>query len=174
MTLAWGAQVSEEFRDRVEDICAHLDIDPSWLMACMAFESGETFSAGIRNKAGSGAVGLIQFMPTTAAVLGTSTEALAAMDAEDQLNIVGAYFEAWRLRLHSLGDTYGAILWPGMIGKPDDAVIFDKADPHHPKLYLENRGLDLNQDGKITRGEIVVRVQREFDKGMQPGNVWAA
>lgn len=41
-------------------------------MAAMAFESGETFSPSIKNAAGSGAVGLIQFMPSTAKALGTS------------------------------------------------------------------------------------------------------
>lgn len=35
-------------------------------MACMAFETGETFSPNEPNKADSGAVGLIQFMPKVA------------------------------------------------------------------------------------------------------------
>lgn len=171
MKLAWGAKVSPLFRDKVIAISNGLGIDPSWLMACMSFESGETFSPSIRNAAGSGAVGLIQAMPSTAAALGTSTEALAAMTAEEQLAFVAAYFKPWTGRLHSLGDVYGAILWPGMIGKPDDAVIFDRADKRHPKRYLQNRGLDFNRDGKITKSEIVARVQRELDRGLLPQNV---
>ena len=75
--LAWGTRVSPEFVESVRAICSYLAIDPSWLMACMAFETAETFRADIRNAAGSGAVGLIQFMPTTAAALGTTTEFLA-------------------------------------------------------------------------------------------------
>lgn len=171
MKLAWGAKVSPLFRSKTIAISNGLGVNPSFLMAAMAFESGETFSPSIRNAAGSGAVGLIQFMPSTAAALGTSTEALAAMTAEEQLSFVAQYFSPWAGRLHSLGDVYGAILWPGMIGKPDGAVIFDRADAHHPKLYLQNRGLDLNRDGKITKSEIVARVQHELDRGLLPQNV---
>lgn len=171
--LAWGAKVSATFRQKVEEICWRIAIsDPSWLMACMAFESAETFSPSIINRAGSGAVGLIQFMPGTAAALGTTTEDLARMTAEQQLDFVRLYFEPWAGRLHNLGDVYAAILYPSMIGKPDGAVIFDSRDPHHPKRYLENRGLDLNHDGKILRGEITARVQAELTKGLQPGNVY--
>ena len=168
MTLAWGARVSPLFRSTVVGMCRRLFIaDPSWLMACMAFETGETFSPSVRNAAGSGAVGLIQFMPATATALGTSTEALAAMTAEGQLLCVEAFFKPWAGRLAGLGDVYGAILWPGMIGKPADAVIFDAADPAHPKLYLQNKGLDLNHDGKITKAEIITQVQRKLGRGLQ-------
>ena len=171
--LAWGAKVSTQFRSRVQEIAAGLGIDASDLMSCMAFESGQTFSPSIRNAAGSGAVGLIQFMPQTAAALGTATADLAAMTAERQLEEVADYFHPWTGRLRNLGDVYGAILWPTMVGKPDTFVCFDKADPHHPKLYLQNQGLDFNKDGKITRGEACARVAVLRHRGLEPGNVWS-
>ena len=65
--IAWGQRVSQEFIDKVTAIAIDIDVPPDWLMACMAFESG--FKAGVLNKAGSGASGLIQFMPSTAKVL---------------------------------------------------------------------------------------------------------
>lgn len=171
MTLAWGARVSPQFRDAVSAMCGRLGIaDPSWLMACMAFETGEKFTTDVRNEAGSGAVGLIQFMPQTAALLGTTTEALAAMTSVEQLTVVELYFRPWKNDLHSLGDVYGAILWPRMIGRPDDAIIFDGASPTHPKLYLQNKGLDLNHDGLITKSEIVSQIQTELDRGLLPQN----
>lgn len=173
-TLAWGAKVSPAFRERVEQIGAGLGCDASWLMAIMAQESGQTFEASIRNAAGSGAVGLIQFMPQTAAALGTSTAALAAMTAEAQLEYVADYFRPWTGRVKSLGDLYGAVIWPAMIGKPDSYVVFDKADPHHPKLYLENHGLDLDHNGKITREEACARVTTLLNMGLKPPNVWNA
>lgn len=169
MNLAWGAKVSPTFRGLVVGMCRRVVIeDPSWAMAVMAFETGETFSPTIRNAAGSGAIGLIQFMPSTAAALGVSMEDLARMSAESQLYCVEAYFKSWAGRLHSLGDVYGAVLWPGMIGKPDSAVVFDQADPVHPKLYLQNRGLDIDHDGKITKAEIVAKVQAKLTRGLQP------
>lgn len=174
MKLAWGAKVSDGFRTKVSQICQYLSVDdPSWLMACIAFETGETFSPSVRNAAGSGAVGLIQFMPGTAAALGTDTEALVKMSPELQLSYVQLYFQQQRGRLHSLGDVYGAILWPGMIGKPDDAVIFEKADPNRPKLYLQNKGLDANQDGHIIKSEIVAKVQAKLTRGLQPPFVFS-
>ena len=75
-SLAWGRKVSQTFRDRVFWIGDELAIDPDFLMACMAWESAETFRANIKNAAGSGATGLIQFMPSTARALGTTAEAL--------------------------------------------------------------------------------------------------
>lgn len=58
MKVAWGNKVSREFVDKVIKICEDFrwsDDHVSWLMACMAFESGETFSPRIYNAAGSGA-----------------------------------------------------------------------------------------------------------------------
>lgn len=172
MKLAWGAKVSAAFRLRVIQIAGALGMDPSDLMACMAFETDETFRADIRNAAGSGAVGLIQFMPATAAALGTTTTTLAKMTAEEQLTIVLRYFKPWDGRLKNLGDVYGAILWPGMIGRSDAYVVFDKADPTRPKLYIQNAGLDFNRDGKITRAEICSKIVAKRSKGLMAGNVW--
>jgi hypothetical protein len=171
-TLAWGARVSDPFRVKVRDIGHQFGLDPSDLMACIAFESGGTFSPSIRNGAGSGAVGLIQFMPQTAAALGTSTDSLAKMSAEAQLEFVRAYFKPNKGRLANLGDIYMAILWPGGIGKPDSYVLFDRADPDHPARYVQNVGLDFNRDGEVTRAEACARILAQRTLGMQPGNVW--
>jgi hypothetical protein len=172
--LAWGAHVSAAFRNRVYEISTALGIDPTNLMSCMAFESGETFSPSIRNAAGSGAVGLIQFMPQTAAALDTSTEELASLTAEQQLEFVADYFRPWTGRMHNLGDVYGVILWPGMVGKGEDYVLFDKADPNHPARYIQNRGLDFNHDGKIIRREACSAVQSKRIKGLTPPHLWSA
>jgi len=168
--LCWGSRVSPSFRDCVRRIGDRLQIDPDFLMACIAFETGRTFDPAIRNAAGSGAVGLIQFMPSTAAALGTSTEALERMTGPEQLNYVFNYFEPHRAQLHTLSDVYMAILWPGAIGKPEGWVLFDQADKAHPKLYLQNRGLDFNQDGKITKAEAAAGPARQLDAGLRPGN----
>jgi len=169
MKIAWGAVVTPDFCKAVIATCKNLGIpDPSYLMACIAFETGETFSPAIKNSAGSGAVGLIQFMPSTAKALGTTTAALATMTGEDQLEFVWKYLRDYRGRLKTLGDVYGAILWPAMIGKPDDYVVFDRNNTKSPKLYSQNRGLDYNKDGKITKAEVVAKVQGKLTKGLQP------
>lgn len=165
---AWGSKVSPQFLMKADSICAQLGIETDWLMSCIAFESGESFSPSIKNAAGSGAVGLIQFMPQTAALLGTSTEALAAMTAEDQLDYVARYFRHWTGKLNNLADVYMVILWPAAVGQSDYYVLFDRDDPDHPKRYVQNRGLDFNGDGKITKQEATAGVTAKLEKGRRP------
>jgi len=168
--LCWGSKVSQRFRDRVVEICRELGAVPDQLMACMAFESNLTFSPRIRNAAGSGAVGLIQFMPDTAHALGTSTEELLMMTAEDQLEWVRKYFLHSKGKLKTLSDLYMAILWPAGVGKPESYVLFDQADPKHPKRYLQNKGLDFNKDGKITKAEASAKVTETMRLGFHYTN----
>lgn len=172
--LCWGAKVSRIFRDRVRWISDALGLPvltgPDDLMACMAWESGETFSPAVRNAAGSGATGLIQFMPSTAKALGTSVAALAALTAEDQLQWVYKYFRPFKGRLRNLGDLYMAILWPAGVGKPDSYVLWESAA--RPTTYRQNAGLDVNRDGAITRGECLTKIMERRAKGFLPGNAW--
>lgn len=168
--LAWGNKVTSEFRKRVFEISQELGINPDYLMACMAFESAETFSPSIKNAAGSGATGLIQFMPSTAKGLGTSTAALANMTALQQLEYVHAYFWPYRGRLKTLGDVYMAILWPAGIGKPDTWALWDKNS--RPTTYRQNAGLDANKDGVITKAEATAKVKAKLDRGLLPAQVW--
>jgi hypothetical protein len=166
--LAWGARVSPAFRDKVRLIASGLEVDPNFMMASMAFETGGSFNPAQMNNAGSGAVGLIQFMPNTAKGLGTTSEALAAMTAEEQLDYVEKYFAHYKGRLHSLPDVYMAILWPAAAGKPDAFVLFSKAVS--PITYQQNRGLDLNGDGLVTKSEAASKVQARLTEGLQPEN----
>lgn len=166
--IAWGTKVSQTFKERVLWIADTLGCDVNHLMACMAWESGETFRADIKNAAGSGATGLIQFMPRTARGLGTTTEALAKMTPEDQLRYVYEYFKPWTGRLHNLGDVYMAILWPKAVEQPDHYVLFDKKKT--PTTFRQNAGLDVNKDGLVTRAECLVKVNQKLAKGLLPPN----
>lgn len=145
------------------EIAERLRTSPDYLMAAMAFESAETFSPTIRNAAGSGAVGLIQFMPNTARALGTTTAALESLTAEQQLVFVQRYFEPYRGRLDDLEDVYMAVLSPNAIGRPSDDVLF--AAPS--KAYEQNRGLDADADGRITKREAAAAVRAKLEKGLR-------
>lgn len=167
--LPWGKKVSQQFKTTVIAITHSLKMPEAgadWLMGCMAWESGETFSPSIKNMAGSGATGLIQFMPSTAVSLGTTVDKLAAMTAEAQLEYVYAYFKPFAGRLGNLGDVYMAILWPAGVGKSDDYVLWSRES--RPTTYRQNAGLDINKDGVITRAECIAKVQAKLDKGYQP------
>jgi len=163
--LAWGAKVSPEFRARVARIAARLDCPASWLMACMAFETGRTFDPAVRNPA-STATGLIQFMEATAAQLNTTTAALARMSAVEQLDYVARYFEPYRGRLKTLSDCYMAILWPKAVGRGENLEIFAPGS----RAYLANRGLDIDHDGAVTKAEAASFVEKMLAEGLQPEN----
>ena len=160
--VAWGKKVSAPFKHKVVEISAELDIDPNYLMAAMAFESARTFSANIENPY-SGAVGLIQFMPGTARGLGTSTAALKRMNAVAQLDYVRRYFLPYKGRLKDLSDLYMAILWPRAIGKPSSHVLFAQGS----KEYRQNKGLDVNTDGVVTKVEAANKVHQHLVEGMR-------
>lgn len=171
--LAWGKKVSPAFRRRVIQIAYSLNIDPNYLMAAMAFETGETFSPSVKNP-GSSATGLIQFMRSTAESLGTTTAELAAMTAEEQLEYVYEYFKPYGYKLRSLSDVYMAILWPRGVGMPDSHVLWANSPrlSKHPNTYAVNKGLDANKDGVITKAEAAAKVQAKLLKGMHSKYLW--
>lgn len=168
--LVWGKRLSLPFRKKLILICNELNINPNWLISCMAFETGETFSPSIVNKV-SGATGLIQFMPSTARSLGTTTEALKKLSDVQQLDYVLKYFLPYKNRIKNLEDCYMAILFPVAIGKPLDYPLFIKNDSRFPKRYIQNNGLDKNKDGVITKAEATGKVWEKYEKGLLPNNV---
>lgn len=166
--MAWGQKVSATFRARIWWMACTLRMDPNWIMACIAWESGESFAPDKKNMAGSGATGLIQFTPATAREIGTTVAALAKMTAEDQINYVYKYFKMMIERhgpLTTLEDTYMAILWPAAIGKPVSSTLWDKAT--RPTTYRQNAGLDSNKDGTITKYEAASHVREKLTKGLK-------
>lgn len=161
--LVWGKKVSQGFRVKVREVAGKLRMDPNYLMAVMAFETGTTFSPSIKNAAGSGATGLIQFMPNTAQGLGTSTQQLGRMTAEQQLDWVYKYYQPYSGRLNTLGDAYMAVLWPVAVGKPGSHVLFKKPSVQ----YNQNAGLDVNRNGEITKDEATALVARILKQGQK-------
>ncbi len=135
----------------------YIGVNPDWLGAVFQFEGN--FDPAIKNKAGSGATGLIQFMPSTARNLGTTTEALAKMTFQQQLKYVEKYFEPWRGRLHSLEDTYLAVFYPAAIGKANDAIIASEGSA----VYEQNAGFDHDEKGYITKSDITGTIRSVYN-----------
>ena len=167
--IAWGQCVSPTFKAKVGVIAAKLNTCPDYLMAVMAFETGESFDPAIRNAAGSGAVGLIQFMPRTAIGLGTSGAALARMSALDQLDYVDRYLAPFTYRLSRLEDLYMAVLLPRAVGQADSTALFDVRI--NATAYQQNRGLDADHDGRITKAEATAVVREKLARGLLDGNI---
>jgi len=155
-------KVSVEFKTKVISIAQDLQVNPDHLMAAMAFETGQTFSPSIKNKL-SGAIGLIQFMPSTAKALGTSSKALAKMTAEEQLDYVKKYLLPYAGRMKTVEDLYMAILYPVAVAKPNSYVLFKDGS----KAYEQNSGLDSNEDGMVTKEEAAHKVKKILMKEMK-------
>lgn len=164
--IAWGNKVSKEFRQRafkLRDTFGWSDNQLNYLMACMAFESGETFSPTVVNAAGSGAVGLIQFMPATLKEMGYTVEQAKKMTAVQQLDLVEKYFRPYYKRTKTLSDMYMAILMPKYIGASEFTAIFSNG-----VAYRQNSGLDADKNGNVTKQEAAAKVQKKLEKGLLP------
>ena len=157
--------VTADFIREVETIAQRIGAQPEHLLAVMSFETGGSFSPGVRNAAGSGATGLIQFMPATARELGTTTDALSRMSAVDQLEYVERYF-AQRSDpgdLRTLEGVYTTVLYGSPRSEPG-STLFSQGGA----AYRMNAPLDLNRDGRITAGEATRFVRGRID-GETPG-----
>jgi hypothetical protein len=122
--------IDQDFASSIESLGNDLGVDPMYLANTMYAES--TLNPSEKNKAGSKAMGLIQFMPRTAANLGTTTDELSRMTPVEQMEYVRRYFSADNLgagRLRALRNDPSqhnvnmAVFLPSMIGKPVDTQI---------------------------------------------------
>ena len=168
----------EKFMSGIADLSEKYNIPQNDILAMMDFETGGTFDPAQKNigpdgtpETGSGATGLIQFMPKTAEGLGTSTEELSKMSRSEQLEYVDKHFETnLKGRLGDEGgdisDLYMSVLFPAAVGKPDDFVLFGKGaiEGYTGKAYEANIGLDANNDGSITKAEAAAKVIQRRDK----------
>jgi hypothetical protein len=155
MALVYESKVPNSYRNdfvkKVREVSTRLGIDPNWLMAIMYWESASTFSPSIQNSIG--ATGLIQFIPSTAIGLGTTTTALKNMSAVDQLDYVEKYLKVYKGKIKSYIDTYFAIFFPLAIGKPDDWVL-QGTGISASLIARQNPAFDVNKDGKVQVWEV--------------------
>jgi hypothetical protein len=157
--------LSDDFHAKVAAIATRVRCHASDLYAVMWFES--RMNPSIRNPM-SHAVGLIQFLPSTAADLmglpksmpargGLAAAAFERMTPEEQLEQVEAYLEKASngRSIDTLRDLYMCVFYPAAVGKGDGFVIAraDDASAFGRLVYAQNAGLDANHDGVLTAGE---------------------
>lgn len=170
--IAWSNKVPQAFVKKVKAWVlkkGYFQGADSALMACIAFETGGTFSPTIQNGAGAKAFGLIQFMAGAAKDLGVPLDTIRGMDQLTQLDLVFKYFEMWEKRgkrFKRLEDFYLTIFYPAAVGMLPDQVLFKKDIIQ----YRQNSGFDFNKDGCITIGEISSRLYDKYYEGMELHN----
>lgn len=138
------------FENKVREISSLLQVDPNWLMLVMFIESSLDAS---RVNPMTGATGLIQFMPSTAVKLGTTLQALKSMSGVAQLDYVYKYLHPYKGKLKTYLDLYLAIFFPSHIGMPLDTTV-QSSRLSAGLIAKQNKGYDLNKDGRITLEEI--------------------
>ena len=152
-----------DFIQAVDNLAFELGVIPQDLLRVMAFETGHTFDPSEKNRAGSGAIGLIQFVESTAKDLGTSTAELAGMTRVEQLEYVSTFLKQKLKGVEDpdIGDLYMAVFYPAAVGKANDYILLEQKDPdlsNKKDPYNLNYNLDMNRDGFITKGEAVERM----------------
>ncbi len=147
------------FESKVREVSRKLNIPPEWLMAVMHSES--KFDASVSNYKGSGATGLIQFMPGTAKEFGISVAQLKNLSHVEQLNYVYKYLEAKQTQFkayETLTDLYIAILYPKALTEDFCYSLYAK-----PSISYEmNAGLDQNGDGNVTIQDVDKYLKRKY------------
>ncbi len=161
---AWLGQHGSDVGTRLEDLATAHGWDVNAIAAVIKIESGGKPDAV--NKT-SGATGLIQFMPQTAKDLGTTVEALRTMSALGQLDFVERYYERalGGVVPTDPGDYYVAVFMPAYLGRADSDVIATKGE----KVYDQNAGLDANNDGELTVGDVRAIFHRTYDSAATRG-----
>lgn len=123
--------------------------------------------------ASGGASGWFQWMPATAADLGTTTAQIRNMTELQQLDLYEKYIRRLGLqgKIRNVLDLYLANFFPAAVGKPLTFLIADKDGKTDTritdtawlkKVYSQNAGLDQNKDSRITVSDILAWCQRIF------------
>lgn len=148
-------KMSPMFRAELWRVGQRLGLDPSFIAAVMKHESG--FDPSATNKL-AGATGLIQFIPSTATAMGTSTDNLRRMSGEDQLQWVERFFKPYAktMRPNVPGDYLMATFMPAFIGKPPETVLFAKGTIG----YTQNAGFDHAGKGAITIADVTADIDK--------------
>jgi hypothetical protein len=136
------------------------------------FETAGTISTTIRNRAGSGAVGLFQFMPATLSAMGYTVQQVLGMSFAAQLQLCGQYLAPYDAKLKQTQDPldfYLAVLYPALMGRTESAIMAARPSV----TYTQNIGLDSDGDGTITKADIRAYFEKSVNTyrdnfGMEP------
>lgn len=154
------------FLDEVQKVSEKYEINPADLVGLMASESS------LNPAADNGThVGLIQFSADRAKELGTTQEELVKMSRVQQMKFVEKYFDIVKLpKGASKGELYTSVFMPEYTDKGTDFELstkFDKfsdGESGNPSVYADNKGLDADDDGFVTVGEMGSRITKKQEE----------
>lgn len=138
------------FIAKVQAVADALGVPSDWLMIVMYFESRLNEKAQNKNTL---ATGLIQFMPSTAKALGTTTDELLNISNVEQMDYVYKYLYPHKNKIASLTDLYLCVFYPSAVGKPNTYEL-GTTDANKTLIANYNPIFDTDKNGVITKGEI--------------------
>ena len=145
----WTTDVA--FINAVQLCASTLNLNYVDMLACMHLETGGKMDPSLQNSLGY--TGLIQFGKAAATSIGTTTDALKAMDRATQCQYVTKYFQFNNLNGKAsaprLVDIYLTILWPAAVGKPENFVIWASGTPQYNANPSFDKSLP-NPTGSVT------------------------
>lgn len=166
---------SSAFRRELRAIGERLRVNPNFLAAVMATESG--FRPWIVNKYG-GATGLIQWMPKIAPLFGTTVEALRCMTDVEQLKYVERFYKSMAGQIDSPGTAYMLTFLPAFAKKPDSFVLGEKGNSEvlygsttKDVIYRQNQGFDSTGKGYITVGDVKSKANATYQAAIKRGPI---
>jgi hypothetical protein len=153
-----------ELMHEIRVLSKELDVPSAWLSAIIHFETAGTFRKDIRNRK-SGAIGYIQFMPTTLKEMGITPDHISKYTTQEQFFYVGKYFERHRrnYEFEEFIDLYLAVIYPAarkwyrydMNGIKRSVLNYDHVLFRRGSIqYRQNKGLDWDNDGLVTIDDI--------------------
>ncbi len=158
------AKLGEGFSEKCESVAASLNCNVNDLLAMMYSESGISTTA---TNSSSGAVGLIQFMPSTLSANGYSSSEVANMSAVEQLSVVedimlklkatAGYSQSDEL---DTGSLYAICFLPA--AAQNETVC--SSGGTYSWAYSGNSGLDLDGDGAITKTDLANRLNSKYSE----------
>ena len=69
--------------------------------------------------------------------------------------------------MNDVASAYMAVLWPKAVPQALSFVLFEAPS----KAYELNKGLDADDDGKVTKAEASAKVSQQLVEGMRPENI---
>lgn len=184
--MAFGKRLNDSQRRGIHTLAYRLEgegfqVSPDDIAVFMALETGGSFSPAAGHPQ-TGPVGLAQFTDVAIRDLNSSRpahdqlsrERLRKMSFEEQCEVVGDYLSTafHRKKMHgkkiTSADLYAAIFCPRAIGLPLEAAVYTRDKDAGP--YGRNSSLDLNNDGTISKSEMMTRMEQwsrqgEADRG---------
>lgn len=180
---SYGQTLNDEQKGAVDQIVTDLAargfrVKTDDVINFMATETNGTFDPSIRSlgKKG-GAVGLAQFTQTAINAMNRTRGAkdkltktkLAEMTFTEQSQVVTDYLSSvledrgMKGKEVSGADLYAAVFAPSAVGRSMNSTVYSKGA--HARYYKANKSLDTNRDGRISKQELVSRLEVWAERG---------